>query len=108
MNSAYHTVVCVVSVDVLVTTLIVDDGVAVTLLLLLDPTVVSLVASLSGIVVPVPLLLVPPFAFDVDDCVVVSVDVDAGVVLVFGSSESTTPIGPDKSISLSGHDNSSG
>lgn len=102
--------VCVVSVDVLVTTLIVDDGVAVTLLLLLlEPTVVSLVASLTGVVAPLVLVLVLPLlAFDVDACVVVSVDVDAGVVLVFGRSESTTPIGPDKSISLSGHDNSSG
>lgn len=93
-------------VDVLVTTLIVDDGVAVTLLLL-EPSVVSLVASFDVVAVFVPLLLLV-LDLDVDDCVVVSVDVDDGVVLVLGSSESTTPIGPDKSISLFGHDNSSG
>lgn len=94
-------------VDVLVTTLIVDDGVAVTLLLLLEPSVVSLVASFDVVAVFVPLLLLV-LDLDVDDCVVVSVDVDDGVVLVLGNSESTTPIGPDKSISLFGHDNSSG
>lgn len=46
--------------------------------------------------------------FDVDS--VVSVDVGAcveTVVVVFGIRESTTPIGPDKSLS-SGHVNSSG
>lgn len=92
----------------LVTTLIVDDGVAVTLLLL-EPSVVSLVESLTVVnVAPLLLLLLLVLDLDVDDCVVVSRDVVDGVVLVLGKSESTTPIGPDKSISLSGHDNSSG
>lgn len=88
---------CVELVDVLVTTLIVDGGVVVTLELTVVPCEVSFEDD--------ELLL----ECDVLDGVVVNTeDVDCDVVLVFGTSESTIPIGPDKSISLSGHVNSSG
>lgn len=94
------TVVWVELVDVLVTTFIVDDGVVVTTVVLFG--VVVCVVSL----VDVELLL----DLDVDVDVVVSVVVGAWVVtvVVFGIRESTMPIGPDKSTSLSGHVNSSG
>lgn len=97
-NHFEFTVDCVELVDVLVTTLIVDGGVVVTLV---ELTVVTCDVSFEDD----ELLL----NCDVLDGVVVNTeDGDCDVVLVFGKSESTTPIGPDKSISLSGHVNSSG
>lgn len=94
------TVVWVELVDVLVTTFTVEGGVVVTLLEVMI-VVLSLVVSLLAVeLVPV---------FDVDVCVVVRVDDGVCVVeLVFGFNESITPMGPDKSTSLSGHVNSSG
>lgn len=93
------TVVWVELVDVLVTTFTVEGGLVVTL--------VDVIVVLSFVVSLLAVELVP--VFDVDVCVVVRVDDGACVVeLVFGINESTTPIGPVKSTSLSGHVNSSG
>lgn len=93
------TVVWVELVDVLVTTFTVEGGVVVMLLEVI--VVLSLVVSLLDVeLLPV---------FDVDVCAVVRVDDgDCVVELIFGFSESMTPIGPDKSTSLSGQLNSSG
>lgn len=94
-----HTVVRVELVDVLVTTFTVEGGVVVTL--------VDVIVVLSFVVSLFAVELLP--VFDVEECAVVSVDVGPCVVgLVFGINESTIPIGPVKSTSLSGHVNSSG
>lgn len=85
----------------LVTTLTVDGGVVV--VTLVELTVVKTVVSFD----------VEEMLLDFDavvDGVVVNVDDGCCVVVavVFGSNESTTPTGPVKSTSLSGHINSSG
>lgn len=96
------TVDCDVEVDVLVTTLTVEGGIVVLteeLLELLDCVVTSTVVVVAGLV-EARVVTVEIVVGAVACCVV-------WVAICFGSKESTTPIGPLRSTSDSGHDSSS-